>query len=555
MFASSSSPPIYLDHWRAIKARYDAGIKDGSYQPYVYPWLFLPYGLVFIYLLIPHRNSPLLKLMRWPVWLFMVACGVYSIMYCKGRNVMSGYFVGLISTWGTVWLTKIMIIYDCQTYYQRIKRREKVSSQDISNAHSSLSSNGHADVNMLSDANGLGNTVTNRNKSRSKNAEESALTQKKSVQRSTFIWQPYPTKSLADRLSWVGDIFCNFRGMGWNFQISGLPPLPLFVRKDLENSSSIKISQEDSNIGRNGTRRHDTRRELVYATLQSLATWYIVLDFLKVFMMKDPYFWGLVDQPPPSYLPKFVRTSGFFTHSYRLIFSHAGVIAVMSMGGAFLGLVMGGILGPQALGVRGESWMYPDTWGAHSNIFNRGLAGWWGEYWHQTLRLGFDAPSKKLNAALGIDHKSWQGRLIQLVSAFTISGMVHASGSYTEVSDSRPLTGSFLFFSLQPFGIAAQAGIAYYLEQIGVLKRTPKVVRQTVNLVYVYSWFYFTGHLLCDDFARCGIWFVEPVPVSPLRIFVYGSEADDGWWCWGVPSKDWARWHNGKYWWQTGWAI
>lgn len=68
------------------------------------------------------------------------------------------------------------------------------------------------------------------------------------------------------------------------------------------------------------------------------------------------------------------------------------------------------------------------------------------------------------------------------------------------------------------------------------------------NWVGTVGWLYLTGPLLADDFARCGIWLFEPVPVSIVR-----GGLGERWWCWGgrwvglVNEGGWRGWGVGVY--------
>jgi hypothetical protein len=66
-------------------------------------------------------------------------------------------------------------------------------------------------------------------------------------------------------------------------------------------------------------------------------------------------------------------------------------------------------------------------------------------------------------------------------------------------------------------------------------------------VLFAAGWLALTGPLLVDDFARCGVWLFEPVPVSLVR-----GLTGQGWWCWG---GRWVGWWQGRYWWETGIAI
>lgn len=75
----------------------------------------------------------------------------------------------------------------------------------------------------------------------------------------------------------------------------------------------------------------------------------------------------------------------------------------------------------------------------------------------------------------------------------------------------------------------------------------PQTLRRTGNVLFVAAWLWVTGPLLADDFARCGVWLFEPLPVSLLR-----GVMGEGWWMWG---GRWAGWWQGTRWWDTGIAI
>ena len=118
-----------------------------------------------------------------------------------------------------------------------------------------------------------------------------------------FACQPLPLLPFIGRLDWVLDIFCNFRGMGWNWRISGLPP-PKWVQEQLRENSGSDILQRDIRAAHSGIIRvYQTRAELLHANLKTLILGYLILDLLKVIVSHDPYFWDIPDRPPPAYLP------------------------------------------------------------------------------------------------------------------------------------------------------------------------------------------------------------------------------------------------------------
>jgi hypothetical protein len=352
-----------------------------------------------------------------------------------------------------------------------------------------------------------------------------------------YTWQSCPSPFF-ERLDWIADAFCNFRGVGWNWQTSTVPSQP---RNALECTES-----------KTGIRRFTDRRALLKQSVKSLAIGYIILDIIKVLISHDAYFWGYTSAPPPSWLPPIIFTSPVLVRSYRLLVSLGGMYfalwEIFKLGPLFFA----GILGPRWIGTRGEPWMNPpDMFGSFRCVFENGLAGWWGGWWHQTFRVAFIAHARVFLEVLWIDRRSEMGRVVAMFTAFFLSGCLHACASHTQLGETRPLMGPMRFFLLQPCGILFQLWSIRQLDKLGIRRRTPRVLRLLTNFVYAHVWFYFTGPILVDDFAKGGVWLYEPVAISPLRGLGLGAQ-DDTWFCWwdGL-----LFWRSGKHWWDTGIAV
>lgn len=165
------------------------------------------------------------------------------------------------------------------------------------------------------------------------------------------------------------------------------------------------------------------------------------------------------------------------------------------------------------------------------------------------FRFGISEPSRTLIQYFALDRKGKPARLLQLGIAFGLSGFVHASASFTTFSASEPLAGPLTFFLLQALGIVLQ-------QQVTVAAKTyirsvyrSALMRKMCNVLFVLGWLYLTGPLLANDFARCGIWLFEPVPISLLRGMVWRD-----WWVWNNINA-WVGWHRGATWYKSGLAI
>lgn len=515
---------------------YDHLVESGQARPFVYPWAGIGAFVVLAYLLIDHRRSPFWRWFRYPVFVFLAAFQTWCIFTNKAKHPEAAFGVGLLSSWGVLWVATLMIINDCQADFKRIERYQKDDNgnwiptvdKPLANG-SSAQSKKHAD----------GAIDPNRTAKPSNPGSNNGL-----------YWQQYPS-TIRNRLDWVADVFCSFRGVGWNWQISGIPPPPKAIERQLHLSVDNDRS-EDVTWSRSGIRRYSSRDGLLRAVVAKMIVGYLALDVIVAIMHNDAYFLGHMDAAPPHYLPIYLQNTYIFVKYYRLIVGLVGMYAALTqafnLGPFFFSI----LLGPELIGARGEPWMNPpDMFGSYSNVFDHGLAGWWGGWWHQTFRYSFEAVAGKLRSALNVDQRSEAGKAISMFTAFFLSGCLHAAGSYTQLGETRPLMGPFRFFLLQPLGILLQMFLSRQLARVGIQQRTPKALRKVVNFVYVHAWGYFTAPLLIDDFAKGGVFLFEPIAISPLRALGFGAK-DDTWYCWW---NGLLFWRTGESWFDTGIAA
>ncbi|KAK1063786.1 hypothetical protein LTR33_012224 [Friedmanniomyces endolithicus] len=526
-------------------------INSGQAVPFVYPWATAGAALVLLYLLIDHRKFPALAWARFPVFGLLLAFQAWCIATNRARSPAAAFGVGLISSWGTLWVAAIMVANDCQVDFKRIER----TSDDAVNEAVAPTENGNRTNGVVQGQ--LGSLNIRQRKPPADSEPSTNFRDALRNRNDRLYWQSYPASPFSARVSWVADVFCSFRGVGWTWQTSGIPPPPRWVEAELQaTDNDVNVGDdrgsEELMVSRTGIRRYADRSALLTNTAVSLIIGYILLDGIKTMMHRDPYFWGYVDSAAPPYLPALLRNSYILTRTYRLLLSLAGIYTalwtIFKLGPA----CFCGVLGPTWLGVRGEAWMNPaDMFGSYNMVLTKGLAGWWGGWWHQTFRLAFEAPTVRLLEVTGIDKRSISGKALSLFIAFFLSGSLHASGSYTQLGDTRPLLGPMRFFLLQAVGILFQNVTTQQLKRAGVIDKCPKLLRQATNFVLVHIWLYHTAPLLVDDFAKGGIWLFEPVPFSPLRGLGYGAPDDQFFAFW----NGLAWWRNGEHWWDTGIAL
>ena len=301
---------------------------------------------------------------------------------------------------------------------------------------------------------------------------------------------------------------------------------------------------------RSGYARPTSHSSFLRNRILTITVHYLILDFLSVSMMKDPFFILGPDVPyPPTLLsPRLQSMSPTALLLYRQLWSLMGVLsAIMAV------FKLSDVVQYYALGklfpMRGELWQYSSTFGSFTQIPDRGLSGFWGSWWHQTFRAQFVAPAQWLVRRGLVTRGRLSGVLAMLVVSFTQSGLLHASGSITSVPATKPWR-SPLFFILQVVGIATQTGIATVAGK--QLSSLPKVVRRVGNLVFTVVWLHYTSTFFVNDMASAGIWLLEPVPISLFRFLGYGHPGDH-WWRWD--SDYFPRWYSAEHWWQSGFAL
>jgi hypothetical protein len=327
---------------------------------------------------------------------------------------------------------------------------------------------------------------------------------------------------------------------GWNWAISATPHPPS-PEKPL-SGEAVDVDAIPM-VTRTGYRRYATEKDFLYTRLRAISISYFALDFLSVYMMKDPYF---IFGPSKFLLPEYLEgINPWLLSLYRNVFLLAGVYGALQMIFSNMDLVQYFVVS-KVLSVRGELWQQASIFGTFDNILDRGLAGFWGGWWHQTFRFTFTAPVTWAVQQGYLEPKAASTKALAMLAAFTHSGLLHMCGSYTSIPKTR-IWRAPLFFALQALGILAQQGVYAALEP--KISGLPTLVKRAGNAVFVLTWLQFTAWAFGDDLASTGLWMLEPVPISPLRLLGFGYPTDS-WWRWGWDELP--RWIPGRVWWESG---
>ncbi|KAI6247015.1 hypothetical protein HI914_04851 [Erysiphe necator] len=516
---------IYFSYRQAYKQQF----YDGVLRPVVFPCNYLGIFTLIIYMCIPHKKSPIIYASRLPLVGLITWFELRLILETSGVGMSIGYISGLCSaltimlSW--TWLVFKRPQWDAKRVERRRVRVGKDTTKSIPTEKSS--SNGSSNQEKL-----VHGAVQFPEKSCYKLLENGEMAYE-------YFWQPYPD-DLKERISWVLDLILNARGPGWNWAIHNIPKLTPEVQSRL---GGLAPDRKHPKISPLGQKRFVARYEHFLSQIIFSFKCFLIADVLRVIMMKDPYFkFGPTAYELPPYLKPLHPSLLQF---YRLLLSACGVIAGLSMGFSNIDIFLSCILGPRVLGLRGESWYYQDVLGKFSHIFDKGLNGLWGNYWHQTFRLFFTAPTKYLIQEGYIKAGNYSTKIIGLFFAFSLSGFLHWAGSMTSFGSTSPIQEA-TFFIFQGIGIVFQQFLCHLLSSL--ILKSPRFLRQTGNLLYTLTWLYLTGWLAADDFARVGFWLVEPLPFSPMQALGFG-EYDTGWNC--IKYFD-LSWFTGKYFWESG---
>ena len=171
---------------------------------------------------------------------------------------------------------------------------------------------------------------------------------------------------------------------------------------------------------------------------------------------------------------------------------------------------------------------WPSYFGPPTSFLERGLTGWWGGFWHQTMRWSVSGPGIALANSLGLTRKGLARRAIVLCSAFGLSGCVHMGlvppeplhlGAGVSVLFVRALVGGF--FWLQVVGMLVEDVVGRCVERI-VSRETRRSrawwwLRAVGNVAWLYVWFCGCMPLLGEAGRQLGWWRHWLVPVSLVK--------------------------------------
>ncbi|OLN82064.1 hypothetical protein CCHL11_08687 [Colletotrichum chlorophyti] len=525
----------------SYRATFRARVAAGEARPFVLPYgIFATFILPILYMSIPHTKRPWLYKARWLVLAFIVFFNLNIMKDTSSTNMSISYTSGLSAFWGIMCNVTMMVFSAPQFEYERVARRKATKSSTTPKSSKSPSRSNSP----TSRSNSPGGSGLRRRAGSKKRKASRVIAPDVNLDEYEYYWQAYPENgSFLERLGWVFDLYTNFRGAGWSWAVPSVPsPVPPEHPKTEELVKMDTIPLETFV----GCQTYKDENEFLRRKITSISLAYAILDVFKVTIMEDPYFvLGSTSFPLPSHLASLPSWAlSVYRHAFVICAVYSGIVMIFSVHDLIQYYLLS-----KFFPMRGELWQYSTVFGSFSQVLDRGLAGFWGAWWHQTFRHTFSAPSSWLIKHGYLKKGTLSTKLVGMSIAFLLSGLLHGSGSVTAIPETKWWKPAAFFWASGVGVIIQQVSCALLKPQIS---KMPRAVRRLGNLVYVLVWLHITVGPLTDDFSQTGLWLVEPVPVSVVRALGFGR-GETSWW---KPDREAiGHWHVGQHWWDSGFSY
>ena len=311
---------------------------------------------------------------------------------------------------------------------------------------------------------------------------------------------PYPP-TMTGRLSWVVMLLASMQLQGW------------------------RIGKHSHDVLQKPVHRTTARASFAKQALLSFIRGYIILDLACAYQTSDRYFTDLnttissplpFSEPTGLLRPRLFRACIMGTQVWALIsqFIYTPCLILVSL---------------NALHRLPDEWSphaWPPLFGDPSVVLNRGIRGFWGQYWHQAMRVFTSAPGEAVGDLLRLKQRSLARYVLVITMAFGLSGIIHMGLVPPEplyasqgVNEIRLHVAEF--FWLQPVAIMFEI-CAMRIVSLGVSLQSfdrgvRKALKMVVNLVWVVVWFNFCLPVFGEATRQLGYWRVYLVPVSLWR--------------------------------------
>ncbi|KAH8667482.1 hypothetical protein BGZ60DRAFT_50756 [Tricladium varicosporioides] len=261
----------------------------------------------------------------------------------------------------------------------------------------------------------------------------------------TREWKEGYPKGLKERFGWVSKLLLSPRMIGWDTSAPADTP-----GSSASATSIPKSKRRSSPLPKATPRTSPSPSPIPRVQRQRLSTWlierfalviiyFILIDATNWWMHHDHYFHNIYihekgDLDTGLFHTKALWTS-FLTDLPKWVDPLAMRILVFGIQEYVLFSYIHSLfaicfVALGRFGIVGEFWGSPYNWpplfGSLSSVFERGLRGFWGGFWHQLFREMFLGPGKALARVLGLSGKSTTRLAIITTTAFFTSGAFHA---------------------------------------------------------------------------------------------------------------------------------
>ncbi|KAG6001438.1 hypothetical protein E4U21_004327 [Claviceps maximensis] len=530
-------------------------LENGAAKPFLIPYSLLGTHIIpMLWLTIPHVSRPWVYQTRWIVLVFSVAFNLHVLRVASSTSFFVAYSAGLMAAMGIMQTLDLLVWkrpqFEAARVIQIITPQSKVKAAaeaEMRLTDTTWQNGGTANGHTAP----TGQSLKLRKSVANVPLDNVARSETTTGDDIEYEWQTFPAEApFLDRLGWVMDLMMSLRGAGWNFSITSIPrpTIPSVIHDKAKVHASSIPCQTPS-----GYTRPVTEGGLLRTRLISAAIACIIIDMFYLQTTVDSFYMvGPNNELEIS--PLHGHKAPFRLLLLRQSWILVGVVSTIIYS-ASLWTVMQYYIYKTFFPSRAILWAHPSVFGNFSEVLDRGLAGWWGSWWHQTFRSLFLAPSVYLLKKGYLKKGTVAADLFGLFISFFQSGLLHAAGSYTSIPRSRPMN-EFWFFMLQCVGIIIQQYLSLALRYVA--PGMPRMLRRCGNVLFCLSWLSITAPLFIDDLSACGLWLHEAVPISIFRLLRLGhvlsfGRADNTWWRWD--KEYFLKFYEAKHWWEVGFAL
>ncbi|KAF2716990.1 hypothetical protein K431DRAFT_288935 [Polychaeton citri CBS 116435] len=321
--------------------------------------------------------------------------------------------------------------------------------------------------------------------------------------RAEYTYPGEDDASILARLGWVGTLLASIRLTNW------------------------KIGLASHDKAQPPPKGFSSRRLFIVQAVISFFRGYLILDLTSAYTGHDAFFTNpavsITSPLPPNILgagpvrlipPHFIRTMVTAAQAWALISQMFYLPCLLPVCLNYFDLVP-------------DQWS-PHTWpsyfGPWRSVLKNGVRGFWGRYWHQTMRHSVAAPGYALADFMGWceDEGGLKRYALITASGFLLSGVVHMGlvppeplHATLEPNQIRLLVAGFFWLQALPVMVEALASRSFSKKCHGSYNNPWDVNGRRIFVgIWVLFWFSFSLIPLAEAGKQLGYWRVWLVPLS-----------------------------------------